>query len=117
MHVFHLHGFERHDRLAGRDALARFDQTRNDTTVHRRANLAVAAGGGSRRSRRSQRKVADRKRDALVQDIEPVAVAEEPCRFHHAVDAETNGIATEFVDLKLPFAAVYICDIPTIALA
>src|SRR5258706_456750 len=41
--VLHFHGFQRHYRLAGRNALARLDQDRNDAAAHRRANLAVAA--------------------------------------------------------------------------
>src|SRR5260370_8224721 len=104
MHVFHLHGFQRHDRLAGRDALARFDQNRNDTTVHRRANLSLAAGGGSRRSRRSQSKAADRKRDALMLDIQPVAGAEEPWPFNHALVALTNPISAQLFHLVLPYS-------------
>ena len=50
MHMFHLHGFQRHDRLAGLDAFALFDQNRDHAAVHRGANLAVAAG--RRRCRR-----------------------------------------------------------------
>ena len=105
VHVLHLHRFQRHHGLAGRDLLARLDQHRDDAAVHRRAHLAVAAGcrGGFRRG---QRQIADGNRDAAMQEIQPVAVAQEFCRFHHAVAAEADGIAAEFVDLETVLAAI-----------
>src|SRR6202521_5232653 len=116
MHVLHFHGFQRHYRLAGPKILPLFDQNRHDTAVHRGANLALTAGGGSRRSRRGQSQIADRKCYAAVQDIKPIAVAEESCRFHDAVDAETDGVAAELVDLEPALAAIEASDITAVTL-
>ena len=116
MHMFHLHGFQRHHRLAGHDALAQFDQNRHDTAIHRGANLAVAAGcrGGCGR-RHGQ--IADRERDAAVQDEEPVTIAEESCGYRKAVAAEADAIAAEFIDFEAVFATIETCDVAAIALA
>ena len=116
MHVLHLHGFQRHDRLAGRDALALPDQHRDDAAVHRGANLAVAAGC-RRRGRRRQRQIADGRRDATMQQIKPVAVAEESGRFRKAVAAEADAVAAQRVDLEPMLAAIAAGEIAAIALA
>src|SRR5260370_30795444 len=116
MHVLHLHGLQRHHRLAGCDALALFDQNRNDTAVHRRADLAVAAGC-RRRGRRGQRQIADDKRDAPMQHMEPVAVLEKSCRFHQAVGLKTDRIAAKLTDLEPVLAAIQLYGVTTIALA
>ena len=116
MHMLHLHGFQRHDRLAGRDALALLDQNRDDAAVHRRANLAVAAGR-RRGGRRRQREIADRKRDAPVQDIEPVAVAEEfadsarPSLRKRMLSRPSSSISNRCS------RAIEACDIAAVALA
>src|SRR5712692_5450509 len=116
MHVLHLHGFQRHHRLTGCDALALLDQNRDDASGHRRADLAVAAGC-RRRGWRRQRQVADDKRDAPVQDMEPVAVPEKSCRFHHAVGLKTDRIAAKLTDLEPVLAAIELYGVTTIALA
>ena len=100
--MLHLHGLQRHDRLAGRDLVARFDQHRHDAAIHRRADLAVAAGCRSR-YRRGEGQVANRNRDAAMQEMEPVAVPKEFDGFHQAVGAETDRVAAEFVDLETLF--------------
>ena len=105
MHMLHLHRFQRHHGLAGGDLLAGLDQHGHHAAVHCRAHLAVAARRGSG-YRRGERQVADGHRDAAMQDIEPVAIAQEPCRFHHAIGAEANRIATELVDLEAMLAAI-----------
>ena len=114
--MFHFHGLQRHDRLAGRDTLAHFHQESNNAAVHRRAHLAVA---GCRRCcrRRRQRKIADRKRDAVVQHVKPVAIPEEAFGLGNAVAAEADDVATEFVDFKPVLDTLDVCEIGAVALA
>src|SRR5712675_2636750 len=113
--MLHFHGLQRHDRLTGGDALARPDQNGNDTAVHRRANLAVAIHRG-RRYRRCQCQIADRKRDAPVQDVKAIAVPEKSRYFHHSVGAETDRIGIKLVDFEPALVAIAACDITAIAL-
>src|SRR5450759_3674579 len=49
--------------------------------------------------------------------MEPIAIAEEPCRFHQAAGAKTNRVAAEFVDLEPVLAAIEACEITAVALA
>ena len=51
-----------------------------------------------------------------MQDIKPVAVAKEPCRFDQIIAAETDRIATDLVDLEPLLAAIEAYDVTTIAL-
>src|ERR1700722_6761526 len=99
MHMLHFHGFQRHDRLASRDALARSGQNCNDTPVHRGAYLAVAVGC-RRRGRRRPCEIAGRKRNALAQNAKAIAVTEKSYRFGKASAADTNGLAAKLVDLE-----------------
>src|SRR5438105_9392211 len=114
--LFHLHGFQRHDGLARRNALALLDQNRNDTTVHCCATLAIAAARGRRCCRRKG-EIVDRKRDPTMQDVEPIAVAQISRRFHAAVAAETYAIGFKLIDLEAALATIETCDITAVALA
>src|SRR6476661_4286953 len=97
MHMFHLHRFQRHHGLAGGDLLAGLDQHGDDTAVHRRAHLAIAAAGRSR-YRCGEREIADRKRASTMQEIEPVSVAQEFDGFSKTVAAETESMAADPMD-------------------
>jgi hypothetical protein len=48
VHVLHLHRFQRHHRLSGRDLLAGLDQHGHDAAIHGGSHLAVAAAGRAR---------------------------------------------------------------------
>src|SRR6201995_5414403 len=74
MHMLHLHRFERHDSLTGRDTLALLHQHRDDAAVHGGTDLAVAATSRSALGR-SQCAIANRMGRTAMQEPEPVAVA------------------------------------------
>jgi hypothetical protein len=52
-----------------------------------------------------------------MQQIEPVAVAEEGGRFRKTIAAEADAIAAQRVDLEPVFAAIAACEIAAIPLA
>ncbi|MGY3272878.1 hypothetical protein ACVJ5M_000475 [Bradyrhizobium sp. S3.7.6] len=113
--VLHLHRFQGHHRLTGGDAVTGLDQHGDDAAVHGGADFAIAAVGCGR-LRRGEGEIGDRKRDAAMLEVEPVAIAQEFCAVHHAVVAKADGVGIELVDLELVLTAVGGDDVAAIAL-
>src|SRR6185437_6524235 len=116
MHVLHLHRFQRHHRLADRDALARLDQNRDNAPVQSGANLAVTSAG-CRRLGRCKREVANRMRNASMLEIKVIAPAEEFYALHDAISAEADILVANLLDLKSVLRAVDHDDISALALS
>src|SRR5450432_3670245 len=54
---------------------------------------------------------------AMMQEIKAVAIAEEARRFRQAIDAISDRVAVELIDLKPDLMTIGACDIAAIALA
>src|SRR6185437_15389865 len=105
MHVLHLHRFQRHHRLADRDALARLDQNRDNAPVQSGANLAVTSAG-CRRLGRCKSEVANRMRHASMLEIKAIASAEKFYALHDAISTEANILVADLVDFESILRAV-----------